>query len=261
MSNKAQFEEKLRKNRPTKILPIINTCFSVALIGLLIFVQLTTPFHIGYFILFLIIFLLFPVASWYNSYFSKKTNTKKIYNYHKETTLLTNYMTRYRNYTTIEINPVHQLLISYELVDKLDLGKVEYQIDNCSFGNPTPKYIMMTIGVGFAGIEINPTNKQMVNIAGLTPPSVWFKKHLNVPIAKKAKAYATFSDFSVTEKTLIQALRREDSYYDSKSGWLCIGERKATPLDEVIQIMENVILVVREQLLISVWIQLDKQLL
>ena len=39
-----------------------------------------------------------------------------------------------------------------------------------------------------------------------------------------------------------------------KSGWLVIGERKSTALDENVELMDKVILVVRNNEIVALWI-------
>ena len=60
----------------------------------------------------------------------------------------------------------------------------------------------------------------------------------------------------MTEKMIIQALKNQDIYYDNKSGWLAVGERKITPIDDVIEVMHDVIVVIRNDELISLWIKI-----
>ena len=45
-----------------------------------------------------------------------------------------------------------------------------------------------------------------------------------------------------------------DTFYDKKSGWLVIGERKSTALDENVELMDKVILVVRNNEIVALWI-------
>ena len=52
-------------------------------------------------------------------------------------------------------------------------------------------------------------------------------------------------------------MHKEDFYYDRKTGWLMVGERKATTLDEAYKVQDNVIVVVRERQIVSLWIQIE----
>ena len=49
-----------------------------------------------------------------------------------------------------------------------------------------------------------------------------------------------------TDKTIFKYLRHEDTFYDRKSGWLCFGNKKIEVIDDVIEIMENVCVVLRD---------------
>ena len=61
------------KNKPNIVAPIINTVISgLAIIGVIVLKCLSSDFSWPLFICFLVVLLLFPVASWYNSYFAKK---------------------------------------------------------------------------------------------------------------------------------------------------------------------------------------------
>lgn len=53
-------------------------------------------------------------------------------------------------------------------------------------------------------------------------------------------------------------MHKEDFYYDQKSGWLMVGERKQTPLDDAYQIAENVIIVLREKEIVSLWVKIEE---
>ena len=72
-------EKDKKKNKPNIVAPIINTVISgVAIVAVIILKILTSEFNWGLFICFMVVLVLFPVASWYNSYFSKKQKTKML---------------------------------------------------------------------------------------------------------------------------------------------------------------------------------------
>ena len=72
-------ENDKKKNKPNIVAPIINTVISgAAIVGIIIMKVLSSEFSWGLFICFLVVLVLFPVASWYNGYFSKKQKTKML---------------------------------------------------------------------------------------------------------------------------------------------------------------------------------------
>ncbi|MFR5891809.1 MAG: hypothetical protein ACLUG4_04915 [Bacilli bacterium] len=70
----------LKKNKPSIVLPIINTVFSVIFLAGSIYCKIAfkEQYALGYFIAFNILVILFPITSWYNSYFSKNKILKKL---------------------------------------------------------------------------------------------------------------------------------------------------------------------------------------
>ena len=106
MNNSNYTKENLKKNKPTIIIPIMNTIFAIILLALCIRLKVINKeaFKLVYFIGALILIVIYPVGSWYTSYFSKKNNTKRIKNYEKETNEIVSYIKRLKNYRSVEIN-------------------------------------------------------------------------------------------------------------------------------------------------------------
>lgn len=258
MNNPKVKEENLRKNKPNKIIPIINTIFAVILLVGTIYLKIRwgKEFHIVYFILMLVLIVLFPIGSWYNSYFSKIQNTKRIYNYDKETKEIVAYIKRLQSYKGIELNRTLQLEWSYGFTDQIIDKVPNYNEEHFSFGLANENAIILTVGVSFAGLEFKGYNQELVGICGVMPKSIWYKKHLKAPMAKKGKISIQANGFELTQKTVIQALKNQDIYYDNRSGWLVAGERKSTVLDEAIEVMNDVIVVIRNNELVALWIKI-----
>lgn len=253
--------ENLRKNKPTIVIPIMNTVFAVLFLGLGIYCKIKLEdFSTIYFIIFVVLVILFPIASWYNSYFSKKQNTKKILNYEYETKEIVAYIKRLNTYKGLELNKDKKLKVRYELTDEIVEKTPHYDTEHCSVGLAKPDAIILTVGVSFAGLEFKGYNKEFVGLCGVLPRSIWYKRKLTPPLAKKGKIFISSEGFELEEKLVIQALKTQDSYYDNKTGWTLIGERKSTPLDEVIEIMTDVYVVIRNEELVSLWIKLESNL-
>lgn len=262
MNNREKFtNNNLRKNKPSKAIPIMNTIFAFVFLGLGIYCKITLEdFKTIYFILFIILVILFPIASWYNSYFSKKQNTKKILNYEYETKEIVAYIKRLKSYKGVELNKDRRLKVTYQLTNEIVDKNPHYDEEHCSVGLAKPDAIILTVGVSFAGLEFKGYNQEFVGLCGVLPRSIWYRKNLKVPNAKKGKIKIEPIGFSLEEKMVVQALKNQDTYYDNKTGWTLIGEKKSTPLDEVIEIMNNVYVVIRNDELISLWIKLESGL-
>ena len=252
-------EQDKKKNKPNIIAPIINTVISAAAIVAVIIVKvLSSEFTWGLFICFMIVLLLFPVASWYNSYFSKKQKTKMLGSFEKETELIVEFMQYRKHYKAFEENDKVKVFVDYEECD--EIGKFTYHKEKSSLGFPDHTYALISIGIGFAGLEIDPETKKVIGVKGLLPRSIWLKKKLKTPNSKKGVLSIRTSGVEIRNKTYIQICKQEDSYYDSKSGWLCIGERKTYDFDDCIEFLNGVIIVLRDNKVVSIWFNVGADL-
>lgn len=260
MDQKKYTEENLRKNKPNKVTPIIYTIFGVIITigGIALKIKNGKEFNNIYFILFLILMGLFIFASWYTNYISKIQNTKRIKNYDHETKEIVSYVKRCQHYTGVELNRNYKLNFTFELTDEIINKVPEYNEEHYSFGLANESSIIFTVGVSFAGLEFKGYNHELIGLCGIMPKSVWYKKHLKVPTSQKGKIHIEPINFELKEKMIIQALKNQDIYYDNKSGWLVVGERKSTVIDDNIEVMNDVICVIRNEELVALWIKIGK---
>lgn len=260
MDQKKYTEENLKKNKPNKVTPIIYTIFGVIITigGIALKIRNGAEFPTLYFILFLILMGLFIYASWYTNYISKIKNTKKIKNYDNETKAIVSYVKRCQHYTGVELNRNYKLKFTFELTDEIINKIPEYNEERYSFGLANETSIILTVGVSFAGLEFKGYNHELIGLCGIMPKSVWYRKHLKVPTSKKGKIHIEPVNFELKEKMIIQTLKNQDIYYDNKSGWLVVGERKSTVIDDNIEVMNNVICVIRNEELVALWIKIEK---
>ena len=149
------------KNKPNIVAPIINTVISgLAIIGVIVLKCLSSDFSWPLFICFLVVLLLFPVASWYNSYFAKKQKTKMLGSFEKETELIVEFMQHRKHFKAFEENDKISVTADFEKTDKVN--SFTYIVDKSSLGFPDHDFAMISIGIGFAGIEINPETKEVI---------------------------------------------------------------------------------------------------
>ncbi len=259
---RTKIEDDKRRNRPNMVYPIISTVIAVILLIAVIILFATShgEFPVSLLIFVIILLILYPLGSWLNSYVLKKMNLRKINNYEKETEMLIKYVKRYESYHAYDYP--NEVKLDFKVIKTDDINSVQpkYFVDSCNFGTPDNSCILLTLGVSFAGIEVDKTNKEMKRIAGVLPRSIWYNKHLKVPVSEKAKIYVDFKGFNLNQKMVIHTLKRADTYYDNKTGWIAIGERKLTILDNAYEISKDVIVVLREQELMSVWIKIESGL-
>lgn len=257
--SKTRILDDRRKNKPNVILPIINSiiAFFVLIFLIVLFVTSKGQFPISLFIFCIIVIVLYPCASWLNSFVLKKMNLKRIDNYEKETDVLLKYIKRYQSYKAYEYPKEVKLSFIIKESDNLTSETPVFDTDNCSFGTPLNTTTLLTVGVSFAGVEIDKESNTMIRFSGVMPRSIWYYKKLKTPKAKPAIVKVNYNGFRLNNKCVIHALKRADSYYDNNTGWLVVGERKTTVIDEAYEISKDVLIVLRDQELMSVWVKIE----
>lgn len=258
MYNINDSEELLKNNKPNLFFPIISSLFAfaiiIALTVLLVLGQIKWYFAlIGY-----LIFIAFAFSAWYNGYISKKKNISKIKNYNEETNVIVNYVKRYKDSAAVKVGPNEHINVSVKELESTPNITFKYNQKLYSFGSHEQDKILISFGVSFAGIEVDAKSGKILGVAGVLPISIWLYKKLKAPTAKPASLYATFDGINPNPKVVVQYMHKEDFYYDKKTGWLMVGERKQTPLDEAYYIANNVIIVLREKEITSLWIKIDE---
>lgn len=214
MSEEEFLNRSLQRNKPRILFPIINTCIAIFLIISIIILQSEEKIKFGFFIFSMFVSILFPLCSWYNSYFSKKKNQKKIYSFQKETEILINFTKKLKGYKIIEItdenNP--EYIINY--MENIILSKVTFDKESCLINDEKIVGTMISYGISFVGALVDPKTNEVTNIGGMLPRSIWLYRRLNVPKALMGKISVYHSDLA--NYTIFQSLKDANSYYDKK---------------------------------------------
>lgn len=250
------------KNKPRIFIPIVNSIFGVGFYIFLIVLTIQKEFKVWVLILIGFLVILFILSSWYNSYFSKKKNQKKIYNFQEEANLMFEYSKVLKQKPSYKLTG-NRLSFSSKLTDDIITGSFSFDMKTRSFLPLTindKNQVIITIGLSFAGVCVDAKTNQVKGIVGMAPCSIWVKKRLKVPMAKKGKVMVDFKEYP-TNQTIFQDLEQEDIYYDSKIGWLCFGNYRITALDEAIEIASNIYVVLRDKDLISLWVKIEPNML
>ena len=253
---KDKVKEDLSRNVPKKLPAILSTIFSAIIGVILIVIKCVSDGYSWYlFSASMIIIVLFPVSAWYTSYFAKKQKTARVKAYDAETELIIEYMQFRKNYNHFEENEKVQVTANFE--KNKAIGKFKYNEKNSSLGFPDPEKTVVSVGIGLTGLQVNINNGKIENLCGYLPKSIWLKKKLNKPDAIKGDVFIQTKGVELRRKTYIYTNKQGDSYYDKKTGWLCIGDRKTTILDDSIEFLEDAILVIREGKIIALWVKIQ----
>lgn len=252
--------ETYEKHKPKLLFPIFNTILGFGLAGILVYLTIIQNLKVWVMILAIMLIILFIASSWYNSYFSKRKMRKEIYNLQEETEILINQVREQKKKYIYEIDDVRKLKFRFELNEELVLESISFDLKKRLFSKETKGYTEIDLCVACAGLLINPESKQVEGFGGMAPCSVWLKKNLKTPLARKGKVFVDAPGYKFTDKTIFKYLRHEDTFYDKKTGWLCFGPKKIEVIDEAIEIMENVYVVLRDEELVSVWVKVGENL-
>lgn len=261
MKNEKQFlEETYEKHKPKLLFPIFNTILGIGLAGLLVYLTIYQNLKLGVLIFAIFLIVLFIASSWYNSYFSKKQVRKEIYNLQEETEILINTIREQKKKSIYEIDDSKKLKFTYVENKDLQLEKLSFDLAKRVFDKDISNYVEVNLCVACAGLLVNPETKQVEGFGGMAPCSVWLKKNLKAPNPIKGQVYMEAPSYKLTNKTVFKCLRHQDTFYDKKTGWLCFGEKKTELIDDVIEVMEHVYVVLREQELVAVWVNVGANL-
>jgi hypothetical protein len=199
-------QEDLKKNRPTLLPSIVNLVISVIFIIVITIVKFTTDeISLGLYIGFITVLVMFTLASFINGYLAKKQKTKMLKSYDKETELILEYLQYSKKFHRFEEN--EKITYKINIKETTEVEKFSYNSEKSSLGFPDTECSMMSIGIGFAGVTINPEDGQIISLAGLLPKSIWLGKKLTPPTAKKATLYLDINGIDLRAKTYFQILR------------------------------------------------------
>ena len=217
MYNINDSEELLKKNKPNLIFPIIGSVFAFA-----IMVAITVLWILGeivwYFaIIGYLIFIAFTFAVWYNGYISKKKNISKIKNYSEETNVIVNYVKRYKDSAAVKVSTKEHIYVDVK-EDNYVPSVAKYNQKLYSFGAHESDKILVSFGVSFAGLEIDPNNNKIVGMAGVLPISIWLYKKLKAPTPKQASLHVKFDGLNPNPKVVVQYMLKDDFSTTKKQG-------------------------------------------
>lgn len=249
-------QEDLKKNKPTLLPAIINSI--IAFIGLASLIVIKILFHEPntlLFIAFVILLCFFPIAGWYNSFYSRKEKSKMLNSFEKETELIVDFLTNCKKmYKISEDNTKIDISFTNTLTDDIN-ESFTYNEENSSVGYLDHTMAFMSIGVGFIGLVIDPNTLEVKNINGLLPRSIWLKKRLNIPSSHMGRLSIKDTNVDIRAKTYIQTMKNAETFYDKDKGYICVGEYKHNALNEYVEFSSGAIAGLRDGKLISLWIK------
>lgn len=260
LKNDQDAKRAMARNKPRIVFPILNTLFGLAFLGLYIYLLVVTDLTLWSMAIVLPILGMFIFSAWYLGFFSKKKNQKKIYNFQEETQLLLAYaksLTKYRCYDVPTTKHFNFYKVSDEMYNR-DIPK--FNIESRCFETEVSGDVQMHFGVTCCGLAIDYETKNLLGVYGMAPCSVWLKRKLKVPTSTKATIRADFDSYKANKQTIFKYLRNSDTFYDSKSGWLCIGDRKLNSLTTTYEIAPDTLVSIYDNDIIAMWVKIESKL-
>lgn len=254
-----RMKEDYKNNKPKLFLPILSVVISVICITAISIFYAGGAIKSSYFGIFLTILILYPVGSFYVSYFSKKVNIKKLKQYEIEIDLMTKFAKKFSSFTAISCKEGF-LKTTFEEKKQIKPA-VKFNLKKCAFSDFSEDEPIIIFGVSFMGFTINPKSGALKDLVGLIPTSIWRKKRLKEPTQYvDGNIYLVLDQVNINKKFCLKVLEKADILYDKKTGWFLIGERHVTAIDDYVRVNENTIIGIRDQEIISLWIKLDSKM-
>ena len=166
--------------------------------------------------------------------------------------MLVKFTSKLKGYKLVDIEDANYPKFTIEYNETINLKKVELDKEKCLVNNGILTGTLLTFGVSFAGMIVNQKNGLVENVSGFIPRSIWMKSKLVVPSAKSGSIKVEHKDLGAY--TIFKCLKDDNTYYDRKTGWVCIGNKKSKENNYAVKFMENAIVVFNSDNKIeSVW--------
>ena len=255
--DKEYLEKDIKKHKPKLMTPIINTILGIAFIILMIRVTIYNDIHPIYLVLVIFLMLIFIGGSWYISFFFKKKNRDLTKDFEEETKLLFDAVYELKKGTYIEPKKP----VKFEIIDDyLNLDNVKYDLKKREFIPKKEHQIFINLGTTCAGLLVEFNTLDVIGFQGMSPYSIWIKKKVVLPECTRGKIRLNMDGFNKVNKLTLKIMNQSDTYYDSKTGLLAIGDMKKTPLDDNIQIGDTIFISLYDNEIKCIYIKLEAKL-
>lgn len=255
--DKEYLEKDFKKHKPRLFTPIINTILGIAFIVLMIRVTIYNEIHPLYLVLVIFLMLIFIGGSWYISFFFKKKNRDLTKDFEEETKLLFEAVYELKKGTYIEPRKP----VKFEIEDEYsNIPVIKYDLKKREFLPKKDYDIFINLGTTCAGLLIDFNTLEVIGFQGMSPYSIWMKKKVVLPESVTGKIKLNMDGFNKVSKLTLKIMNQADTYYDSKTGYLAIGDMKKTSLDDNIQVGESIYISLYDNEIKCIYIKLEPKL-
>ena len=110
------------------------------------------------------------------------------------------------------------------------------------------------IGQGYNSLDIKLQTGRVLQVTGLNPNYNWIEKELVAPIFQRGILTVLF-DKKYQEGTGIQYANDWETYFNHKTGWVCIGNPDCNNESKGVEFAQNSVAVIDNGQLSSIWIR------
>lgn len=142
--------------------------------------------------------------------------------------------------------------VKYQYSDSIVEGKLIYRIRENSFDFISNHSGDVSILINYLQLTINSSSKKLTSVWGLHPSHLWERTTLSLPPFAKGVVEC----IDEYESGLSYRLKEFDgwkTYYDSVSGWICVGSLKS--VGNSIMFANDLIVTINEGEIISLWLK------
>lgn len=112
-----------------------------------------------------------------------------------------------------------------------------------------------TIEIIYLLLEVNLIRKSLMFIEGYHPNISWKNRKLIIPPRKKSGIqYGGDTELDVMSAVKLQRSQNLPTYFDSSSGWVCIGNPRARRDSVALEFARNSALVLKKDQIDSIWL-------
>lgn len=135
-------------------------------------------------------------------------------------------------------------------------GEAQYLKDEYSFFyNPwNGVNFSVLIENGYNSLDVKLENGRVFQMTGLNPDYNWIEKELVIPVSQPGILMVSF-DRKYQEGTGIQYASDWQTYFNGKTGWVCIGNPDCNSKSKGVEFAKNTVAVIDNEQLSSIWIK------
>lgn len=147
-----------------------------------------------------------------------------------------------------------RFIITYENI--VFNGQAQYLKDEYSFFYDPWNDVNFSILIehGYNSLDIKLENGRVLQVTGINPNYNWIEKELVAPVFQRGILTVSF-DEKCQEGTGIQYASDWQTYFNYKTGWVCIGNPDCNIKSKSVEFAKNSVAVIDNGQLSSIWIR------